>query len=233
MLDAALALRTAWTDVLDQLDLSSITSLVMGGEAAEITADTFPLPVADSEDSLVTLGTDAPAIRDDATPTSTGLEGTSVDAFAFLEGAAHPGELDAVVSEARRIVRPGGVVVLGELDREAVLTGTASTRRSAAFHRTVGLDMPSRPGAVAPTATALVRGRISNVESTKRLLPLAAFSDAEAYVSAAFGGMWFGVERLSVADRASLERSLLRDLRSEVFPLVEFRPWIISRGIRP
>ena len=230
MLEDALALHEAWTNRLSGFDLADTRTLVMGGVAAELTSESFPMPVADAVEGLVTLGKPAPALGDDATPSATGLAPASIDACVLLEAWSSPGELDAVVIEARRITRTDGQVWLGEVDIETLVAGTAGTQRSAAFYRARGEAPVARSGSVSPTSLALLRGRFGAIETSRVLLPMASFADADGYIGAVLAGMWFGVEDLSVAEKAQLERDLRRDLREERFPIVEYRPWVVSRG---
>lgn len=230
MLEDALALHEAWTTRLAGFDLADTQTLVMGGVAAELTSESFPMPVADAVEGLVTLGKPAPALADDARPSATGLASASIDACVYLEAWSSPDGLDAVVAEARRITRAGGQVWLGEVDIEALVAGTAVTQRSAAFYRARGEAPTDRSGSVSPTSLALLRGRFGSIETSRVLLPMASFADADSYIGAVLAGMWFGVEDLSIAEKVKLEHDLRADLHEESFPIVEHRPWIVSRG---
>ena len=97
-------------------------------------------------------------------------------------------------------------------------------------YRTRGEAPTTRSGSVSPMSLALLRGRFGAIETSRVLLPVASFADADSYIGAVLAGMWFGVEDLSMAEKAQLERDLRKDLREELFPIVEYRPWIVSRG---
>lgn len=232
MLDDALALRAAWTSQLAALDLGDASSVVMAGAAAEITSESFPLPIADAVEGLVTLGQSAPPLEDDATPSATGLPDGSVSACVLLGTWASISAMESAVEEARRITTSGGRVWLGAVDVDALVLGSPLTSRSAAFYRGRGIA-PSGPTGVSPTAMALLRARLREIETYSLALPVAAFSDPAAYVAAVLEGMWLGVGDLSVAEHAQLEADLLEDLRDEPFPLVEYRPWALSSARTP
>lgn len=229
MLDDALALRAAWTTKLAALHIDEAPTIVMAGGAAEVTSETFPLPVADAVDGLVTLGQSAPPLDDGATPFATGLPDGSVSACVLLDMWSSIADMDAAVVEARRITESGGRVWLGDVDVDTLVLGEPATQRSAAFYRSRGVAPAGSPG-VSTTAMALLRARLREIETFQVVLPVAAFSDAVSYVAAVLSGMWLGVGNLSVAEKAQLETDLLVGLRNEEFPLVEYRPWVLSRA---
>jgi hypothetical protein len=232
MAHASLALRHAWEATLADLDLMDGSVLICGPLADRI-GDAVPIAIADEVASLVVLG-DGPALPDDATVVATGMPDASIgDVFALAAWPDTSG-IAGVVAEAKRIVRPGGSVWLGRRNVDAMVHSTPATLRSSMLYA----RHPDRVRAllatesVAPTELALVRGGFAEIESWDRSIPVGAFSDAASYRAAVEDGMWLGIDRLSESERSDILTTLDRDLREAEFPLVEFQPWTLARGVR-
>lgn len=232
MAHASLALRQAWEATLADLDLTEGSVLVCGPLADRI-GDAVPIAIADEVASLVVLG-DGPALADDASVVATGLADGSIGDVLALAAWGDVSRIGAVVSEARRIVRRGGSVWLGRRNIDAMVHSTPATLRSSMLYA----RHPERVRAmlatesVAPTELALVRGGFAGIESWDQQIPVDAFADAASYRSAVEDGMWLGIDRLSESERSDILAALERDLREAEFPLVEFQPWTLARGIR-
>lgn len=233
MSHAALALRMAWETKLAEIGLDA-TSVLIGGPLADRIGDAVPIAIADEVASLVVLG-DGPVLPDDATVTATGLPDASVGSVVMLAAWERPTDIAPVVREARRIVVSGGSVWLGRRNVDGMVQTTPATLRAALLYA----RHPDRirdlleDEAVAPTEMALLRGRITSIESWDHLLPVDAFSDAASYRSAVLDGMWFGIDRIDDDERAAVLAALDDSLADAEFPVVEYQPWTLAHGVRP
>ena len=232
MAHASLALRKAWEATLSDLGLNEGSVLVCGPLADRI-GDAVPIAIADEVAALVVLG-NGPALADDASVVATGLPDGSIGAVLALAAWPDASRIGAVVDEARRITRPGGSVWLGRRNVDAMVHSTPATLRSSILYarhpdrvRTALADE-----SVAPTELALVRGGLVEIESWDHRIPVDAFPDAGSYRAAVEDGMWLGIDRLGESDRSDVLSVLDRDLREAEFPLVEYQPWTLARGIR-
>ncbi|WP_338742448.1 class I SAM-dependent methyltransferase [Haloplanus salilacus] len=140
--------------------------------AVTAAADSSPSAVVvDASDAMLRRAADrgTPAIRGDAGRLP--LRDGSVDAVVVLDALHHLPAPGAALSEAGRVLRPGGVVVIREFDPD-----TLRGRVLAASERAMGFDSTFRgPDATADAvaaagldATVLDRGFAFTVLGTKR-----------------------------------------------------------------
>ena len=235
MVAAALALTTAWTDVLGALDIDADSSIILGGPLAERFGEAVPFAVVDEVAGLVSLGS-GPILDAEATVLDARLPGDSVDRVILVDAWRDPSELRAVVAEAKRICRPGGTVSLATLDIERLVHATPSVRTSALFYSTYGATMGLMERLVTPVAAtdlSLQRAGFDDLESWPRELPVAAFLSADDYVSAVSAGMWPGIQLLSSEGWLALEDEIRSVLAAEDAPHIEWQPWLLASGITP
>lgn len=228
---AALALRHAWDETLAEMGFVS-GSVLIGGPLADRIGEAVPIAIADEVASLVVLG-DGPPLADDATPTATGLPAGSMANVLMLAAWDLDSGIAPVVDEARRVVAPGGSVWLGRRNVDAMIHATPTRLRAALLYG----RHPDRvrealaSESVAPTELGLVRGGFRSIESWDYDLPVDAFPDAASYRAAVEDGMWLGIDRLSESERSAILGALDRSLRDEEYPIVEYQPWTLVRGV--
>ncbi len=232
MSHAAMALRSAWESSLAEIGIVA-DSVLIGGPLADRVGDAVPIAIADEVASLVVLGA-GPMLPDDATVEATGLPDASVASVVMLDAWDDAAGLADVVTEARRIVAPGGTVWLGRRNVDAMVQSTPSIMRAALLYARHPDQIRGLLGSesVAETEMALLRGRISAIESWDHRLPVDAFGDAAAYRAAVLDGMWFGIDRISDAERAAVLAALDDSLDDAEFPVVEYQPWTLAHGYR-
>ncbi len=228
---AALALRHAWEKTLAEMGLVG-RSVLIGGPLADRIGEAVPIAIADEVASLVVLG-GGPPLADDAISTATGLPDGSMSSVLMLAAWDRDADIGAIVDEARRVTAPGGSVWLGRRNVDAMIHATPTRLRAAALYR----RHPDRvrealaSESVAPTELGLVRGGFRSIESWDHDLPVDAFPDAGSYRAAVEDGMWLGIDRLSESERSSILGELDRDLRDAEYPVVEYQPWTLVRGV--
>ena len=235
MIENVVALREAWRTTLAGIGVGQDVAVVVGGPPAEAIAEAVPMAVADEVAGLAILGS-GPSLAADATPSSTGLPTDTADAVMMLAAWRSPEELRSVVAEARRVLAPGGRLILGEVDVDALLTATVATRRSSLLYRRYRSPiLASLPGdrPVAAPAFALLRGGFGSIESATVDLPVGVFSTPGAYVEAVLAGVWPGIGIVPPHERTALEGEILESLRGTAFPLTEYQPWSLAYGIAP
>ena len=235
MTASSLVLREAWEQLLPRLGADGSGGMLVGGPLAEPIGEAVPIAIADEILWLVVLG-EGPVLPDGATVRSTGLDDASLASVVMLEAWDSTEQLTAVAAEAHRIIEPGGTVWLGRLDLDMMVESTPATRRSSLLydrHARAIMAALDRDHSVASTELALVRRGFRPIESWRMDLPVAAFDDGDSYLAAIEGGLWFGIDRIGVAERTALIDAVAARLDSSDFPLVEYQPWVLASGRRP
>ena len=235
MTASSLVLREAWEQLLPRLGAGSSGAMLVGGPLAEPIGEAVPIAIADEILWLVVLG-EGPILPDGATVGATGLDDRSLASVVMLQAWDSAEQLTVVVSEAHRLIEPGGTVWLGRLDLDMMVESTPATRRSSLLYdRHAGAIREALDGdrSVASTELALVRRGLRPIESWRMDLPVAAFDDADSYLAAIDGGLWFGIDRIGVAERSALMDAVAASLDPSDFPLVEYQPWVLASGRRP
>jgi SAM-dependent methyltransferase len=236
MFEHVLTARQAWRSVFDVFGVDASAALIVGGGPAESVADMAPLPVVDAEPRLVSLGS-GPPLDAGASPTDTFLDDATIDAAVMLGSWRDPELLRTVVAECARVVRPGGIVVVGRPDADRLAGSSPSRYPSAIVARMVPRPDadPSIPetGPTVSVELAMVRARLRAISVTGVELPVAVLASADAYVDAVLDGLWPGIEGSTANDSQELV-SVIRDmLKHEEFPIVERQPWLLASGTRP
>ena len=235
MVTTDLALSSAWTDVLGNLDVDAERSIILGGPLAERFGASVPFAVVDEVAGLVSLGA-GPILDAEATVLDARLPDDSVHTVIMVDAWRSPAELAAVVAESKRVCAPGGTVSLANLDIERLVHSTPSVRTSALFYSGYGaalrleeqIDTP-----VAATELALQRAGFDALESWPTELPIAAFATEDDYVAAVTVGMWPGVELLSRPAWLALEGEIRAALSLHDAPYIEWQPWLLASGVQP
>lgn len=234
MIETSLELREAWEDLLPAFGSDGSAPILVGGPLAERIGETVPIAIADEVPWLAVLG-DGPALDEGATVEATGFGDGILTAVVMLEAWRSPEHLAAVASEAHRILVPGGTAWFGRFDLDMMVESTSAARRSALLysrHAAAIKEALDRDPSVASTELALMRRGFRPIESWRMDLPVAAFSDAASYLAAIEGGLWFGIDRIGVAERSNLLGAVAASLDPDDFPLVEYQPWVLASGRR-
>lgn len=226
----------AWTASLEALDIPTGSRVLLAGPDVEGLALEIGAPISQSSLDLVMLGSGAPAVSDEATAEATGLGDGVVDAAVLLSPWDGPVALSLMVREAVRVVRAGGLVILGEPDASA-LDAAPTTFRSALLYRrfpAVAERQAERTLPASAIGVEAVRAGLNPVTLDPLAVPIAVLADADSYLEAVRAGLWPGSELL---DDVQLD-ALLVELRVSLteptrFPMVDYQPWWVARGIRP
>lgn len=226
----------AWSASLETLDIPAGSRVLLAGPDVEGLALEIGVPIAQASHDLVMLGSGAPAVADTATAAETGLASGAVDAVVFLSPWDGFVALAAMVREAVRVVRSGGVVILGEPDASALDAAPAAFRSALLYRRHPHVAQRLAESTVPASAMGVeaVRAGLNPVTLDPLGVPIAVLPDVDSYVEAVRGGLWPGTEQL---DDAALD-ALLGELRASLaeptrFPQVDVQPWWVARGVRP
>lgn len=232
-------LRTyeAFREALARLDIPTTGAVLLGGPGVAGLAQGAEVALTDARPDLVVIGGPAPdVLTEEAVPAATGLPDASFDAVLFLAAWRDPAELEAVTREVVRLVRPGGVLGLGDLDADGLTDSTPAAYRAAMLYEAypeVAAAVRERHSHVALLGIEAVRAGIRPVMSDVVDLPLAVLDTAEDYLAGVRAGMWAGVDLLDEEQLAKLLEEVRVSLRWERFPLVERQPWVLIRGTKP
>ncbi len=236
-----ISLRSAaadWDAVLDRLGVDWGERAVILGPGADAIAERFLLagspPLVASGDTVAVLGGEPP--DDDiarATPRSVPLAAGEADVVLAVHAWDGPPTLSAVVSEARRLVRPGGSVMLAELDVAALEASTARQYPMVALR----LVAPDAAAALAASCLSrslleieLVRAGFAAVGSERVDLTRGGFASRADHAAAVTAGLWRGTATLPADVRERLGAVALA--LGDGGAVVDCEPWVLVRGFR-
>lgn len=216
---------------------------VLGGEdaagLAEAVAATGSPPIAVAAPDVVVLAAQPPeGLGDDAIATATGLPPGCADTVVMRHAWAGPEELTGVVAEARRVLRPGGRLVLAGWDLDRLLSTSPHSYADAFFYAALpevadlllasmayGLDL----------ALALGRARFSEVRSLDVDEVVAEFPGRAEYLPWLRERGFRGVRHAEPERLAAVRDALPALVRSiaPIGPVAHREPWRVVGGVRP
>ncbi|HHC07383.1 MAG TPA: hypothetical protein ENK55_01505 [Actinobacteria bacterium] len=230
----ATARVTVWRTLFEELGIPSDGTVLLVGPPEESFAEMPAIPVLPGGHGMAVLGPPLDRrIPDDATAVATGLDDDAVDAVFMLSAWGDPALMGQVAREAVRITRPGGTVVLGDVDAAVLTESSPAAYRAALLYETypwVGDRIRDAHAHEAMLGIELLRAGIHPVQADQRDLPMGYFDDADAYEAAVARGLWPGVLLLDEADRGRLLAELRRSLVDARFPVADVQPWMLAHG---
>lgn len=226
----------AWSASFETLDIPTGSRVLLAGPDVEGLALEIGAPISQASFDLVMLGSGAPEVPDQATAAATGLGDGVVDVAVMLSAWDGPVQLAVMVREAVRVVRPGGLVILGEPDASALDSAPAVFRSALLYQRfpEIAVRQAERTLPGSAIGVEAVRAGLNPVTLDPLAVPIAVLADVDSYVEAVRSGLWPGSDLL---DDVALD-GLLRELRMSLseptrFPVVDYQPWWVARGVRP
>jgi SAM-dependent methyltransferase len=221
---------TDWKRLIEEIGIPLDGPLLVVGRGRQV-AEAIQMAGA-----RATLTVDPPAVIGEAgievtggTASATGLPDGSVAGVVALAAWPDVRALRSVVDEAVRVTRPGGVVVLGEVDREILTEGPPGTFTASAFYRAHPEAVPGlrRAASLAALALDAVRTGLHDVGTMTADRLLAVFRTREEYVEAVNAGLWRGADRVADEERTA---TLERIMESLAPPFEDRQPWVFVRG---
>ncbi len=225
-----------WSELILGLDLAPAGEILMAG----IGVSEIQLPEGsgqrwtNGELVAITRGDPPPEA---ATALGTGLDDGSMDLVILRDAAGSHRRLPKVLHEAHRVLKPGGGLLITELNAEALLESTPQhylQRLLSQAHPDVGQHLLETHPAALDLAIELVRAGFKDADSYSLDFPLGQFHDAQAHTDFVAVDGWRGLEKLSTDDR-DLFLLDLPDLVGQVVPGSDFfdlEPVTVARGFK-
>lgn len=165
--------------------------------------------------------------------TNVGLVDDSVAAVVALAAWSRPSQVRAVAEEAVRITRPGGVVVLGDVDAGVLTTGPPRAFPASRFYRAhpaAAAALTARTAPASSLAIEAVRSRLDDVGAMTADRLIGVFGSASEYLAAIADGLWRGADAIDEATGSATAAAITSTLR---YPAEDHQPWRFVRGIVP
>jgi SAM-dependent methyltransferase len=226
-----------WSELIVNLDLPPAGEILLAGDgAADIE---LPIGAGKRFDTggliLVTRG-EAPA--DAATPTKTGLKDDSLDLVILRDAAGSITNLLDVLTEAYRVLKPGGGLMLTEFDAATLLDSRPQRYPqlilSSMFPAVADYLLRRHPRQM-DIGRSMVRVGFKDGDAYSLDFPLGHYSDYETYVDSVAVEGWRGMDQLTAEQLDELLDALPRLMKS-IAPAGEFddvEPITVARAYKP
>lgn len=217
----------AWAPVLTEVGAPSTGPVVVRGPGATQVGAAWRL-LGYGSDGLTTDETPLPGNE----PPPNGSAAMAVLLHAWLQ----PRDVDVVTQRAARSVRPGGLLLLADLDLAGLRSDSARRTPAAAFYQ-MHPEVADRLARRSPTRTQLVmagiRAGLDDKRSADVARPVGVYRDPSERRAAIEFGVWRGLEDLD-ADAYARVLDAVDSVDPAEWPLVEREPWMVVTGrVRP
>lgn len=230
-------LMPMWSDLIVDLELPPAGEILLAGDGA---AD-VDLPIGSGKRLTVgdlVLVTRGATLSDWASVTATGLDDDSLDLVMFRDAFGSLNRLAPVLREAYRILKPGGGVMITELDAETLLESQPQKYPQVLLSRMyphVGEYLLRRHPRPMDIAIGLVKTGFKDGDEYRLDVPLGHFRDYQTYVDSVAVEGWRGMDQITPEQRTALLEQLA-ELMETVAPAGEFddlEPITVARAYKP
>ncbi len=217
-------------------------AVLVAGDRADRVADAYQAagapPLAYARSGLAFLAKEPPDVDfDAATPAATGLEAGSVSLVVHRHAWDGSAGLPAIVAEARRVLAPGGALVLREPDLARLLASPFQRYPSQILYRlhpSVAADLRVSlvtPGELAAEAVRAGFVRMAGIDVDDTI---GSFERSD-YLRYLGDRGWSGFALLSDEDIAAVIETVagLLPLLAPLGPVVDREPWRVLCGFAP
>ena len=230
-----------WVSIFAELDVAPGDSVLIAGDRAGLVAEelarTGSPPIASTGARLALLSESGESAIDDGTPGATGLPDDSIDTLIVRHAWNGIRECGPVLSEAERILRPGGTIVAADLDWRRLLDA-APLRYPARILYDLRPGLAARLAAESVTPAELgmlVTREFRHVHGIDIDETLGIFPDAAAYSRMLRRHGWRGMEFLDDDDAARIldEATAATARIAAGGGVIEREPWRVLAGTKP
>ncbi len=226
-----------WSDLIVNLDLPPAGEILLAGD--NVAGIELPIGAGQrfvgADLVLITRG-EAPG--PDATPTDTGLAGESIDLVILRDAAGSITNLVRVLTEAYRVLKPGGGVMLTEFDAATLLDARPQQYPQLILSNmfpAVAEYLLRRHPRQMDIGRSLVRAGFKDGDSYSLDFPLGHYRDYETYADSVAVEGWRGMDQLT-AEELDLLLDRLPELMKAIAPAGEFddiEPVTVARAYKP
>jgi hypothetical protein len=223
MADLATSERRAWSAVAAATGAAYRgTALVRGPGATQV------------GEALLALGASTVIAEDTLVedPAADPPEDT-LDTVILLHAWPGPHRVDDAARAATGWLRPGGWLVLADLDMDQLRAAPPNRYPSAALYRMfpeTGAKLQRRSATMIGLVTAAIRAGLEGKTSVGVDRPVGVYASPSELRAAIEFGVWRGLEDLAGGDYAAVVDSV-EALNIGPWPIVELEPWVVVAGM--
>lgn len=226
-----------WNDLIVNLDLPPTGEILLAGDGI---AD-IELPVGAGQrfdTGSMVLVTRGEAPPEGAMPTATGLPEDTLDLVVLRDAAGSLRNLNTLLRETYRILKPGAGILLTEFDAATLLDSRPQKYPQLLLSRMyphVADYLRARHPRQMDIAMALVRAGFKDGDAYTLDFPIGYFRDFDAYADSVAVEGWRGMDQISAEELDTLLEQL-PSLMKSVAPAGEFfdvEPITVARAYKP